>query len=83
MKTIGVKYEICDIDTGEMLFDIRQKTFLLSSGIQGFGNIRQRFLNFVDSGRNVSICVTCFDVRYRLDDVENIFIRNKHIDGIF
>ena len=83
MQLIGVKYEICDIDTGEMLLDICRKTSVSPSGIQGFDFVREKFLELVNSDRNVSICVTCFDSRYRLDDCENIFIRNKHIDGIF
>lgn len=83
MNIIGIKYEICDIDTGEMLLDLRRKTFISDSGIYGIEFVRETFLKYVKSGRNVSVCVTCFDSRYNLDDVENIFVRNKHIDGIF
>lgn len=83
MKSIGVKYEICDIDTGEMLLDLRRRTFVTNTGIQGIEFVCERFLDLVKSGRNVSVCVTCFDPRYNLDDVENIFVRNKHIEGIF
>lgn len=83
MKLIGVKYELCDIDTGEMLLDLRRKSFVSNTGIQGFDFVRERFLDLVLSGRSVSVCVTCFDSRYKLDDVENVFVRNKHIEGIF
>lgn len=83
MKLIGVRYEICDIDTGEMLLDMRRRTSITNTGIQGIEFVRERFHDLVQSDRNVSLCVTCFDSRYNLDDIENVFVRNKHIEGIF
>lgn len=83
MESVNEIIEICDIDTGELLFQSRKVDILTSAGLEGFGYFYQKFLALVRDGRNVSINCTAFDVRYRLRDAEDIFMNNKRIDGIF
>lgn len=83
MKSVNVVYEICDLDTGEIVFKIRQKTFIVSDGIRNIRIFLRKFYDLCQSGGNYSINISCFDSRYNIYDAENIFIRNKHIEGIF
>ena len=83
MNAVNEIIEICDIDSGELLVRSRKVDLVTSDGLKGFRYFYQKFLEFVRDGRNVSINCTAFDIRFRIDDAENIFIRNKHIDGIF
>lgn len=83
MKSVNEIIEICDIDTGELLIQSRKVDSLTSDGLQNFRYFYQKFLEFVRDGRNVSINISAFDVRYNVRDAENIFMNFKHIEGIF
>lgn len=83
MEVVNEIIEICDIDTGELLIQSRKQDTLTLDGLRGFKYFYQKFLELVRSGRNVSINVSCFDVRYNIADAENIFMNNKRIKDIF
>ena len=83
MESVNEIIEICDIDTGELLVQSRKVDIITSDGLRNFRYFYEKFLDFVRDGRNVSINISAFDVRFNIRDAENIFINFKHFDGIF
>lgn len=83
MKSVNVRYEICDVETGEILLTSCKETTLSLNGIQSFPFFYDKFCELCRNRNNVSINILCFDNRIWIGDEENFFIRNKHIKGIF
>lgn len=83
MKSVNVRYEICDLETGEIILTSVKETVITLNGIQSFSYFYNKFCELCRNRDNVSINISCFDSRIRIGDEENFFIRNKHIKGIF
>lgn len=79
----NVVIEIVDLETGEILLTSRKQRMLYSYGLQGLNTFFDEFHSLLRSGRNCTINVSAFDLRYSLCDAENQFITFKHIPDVY